>query len=156
MTASDAAASDNFGYHVSISEDYALVGAYYDDDNGSNSGSAYLFHRNGTSWSEIQKYTAYDGLASDYLGMAVSMDNDVAVIGGSQEDTMASNAGAAYIYPIAHKARISVINEQMITHETSANPIPITILNEPAGNFTLTASSSNQSLVPDSSIDIAA
>ena len=42
MTASDGAADDNFGYSVDIDGNYAIVGAYYDDDNGSNSGSAYF------------------------------------------------------------------------------------------------------------------
>ena len=43
LTASDGAASDFFGRSVSISGDYAIVGAHWDDDNGSNSGSAYIF-----------------------------------------------------------------------------------------------------------------
>jgi len=43
LTASDAAASDWFGFSVAISSNRALVGAYLDDDGGSASGSAYLF-----------------------------------------------------------------------------------------------------------------
>ncbi len=43
LTASDGAANDAFGWSVGISGDYAIVGAYGDDDKGSNSGSAYLF-----------------------------------------------------------------------------------------------------------------
>ena len=46
LTASDGAGSDYFGYSVSISGDglTAIVGAYRDDDKGSNSGSAYIFN----------------------------------------------------------------------------------------------------------------
>ena len=51
LTASDAAGNDNFGYAVSISGDTALIGAYKDDDNGSNSGSAYIFEK-GMGWAE--------------------------------------------------------------------------------------------------------
>ena len=44
ITASDGAASDQFGQSVSISGDYAIVGATVDDNNnGINSGSAYLY-----------------------------------------------------------------------------------------------------------------
>ena len=43
ITASDAAADDYFGNSVSISGDYAIVGAILDDDDGINSGSAYIF-----------------------------------------------------------------------------------------------------------------
>ena len=39
---------------VSISGDYAIVGAYDDDD---GKGSAYIFKRDGTSWSQQQKLT---------------------------------------------------------------------------------------------------
>ncbi|MDP6297771.1 MAG: FG-GAP repeat protein, partial [Candidatus Marinimicrobia bacterium] len=43
IVASDAAASDQFGNSVAIDGDYAIVGAYGDDDAGSNSGSAYVY-----------------------------------------------------------------------------------------------------------------
>jgi hypothetical protein len=32
-----------FGFSVSIDGDYAIVGALYDGDNGTNSGSAYVY-----------------------------------------------------------------------------------------------------------------
>ena len=43
ITATDGAANDWFGFSVSISGDYAIVGAWRDDDNGFGSGSAYLY-----------------------------------------------------------------------------------------------------------------
>lgn len=43
MTASDAAESDNFGFSVALDGETAVVGAYRDDDAGSQSGSAYVF-----------------------------------------------------------------------------------------------------------------
>ena len=43
LTASDGALDDQFGISVSISGGWVIVGAYRDDDNGTNSGSAYLF-----------------------------------------------------------------------------------------------------------------
>ena len=43
LTAADAAAYDRFGYSVSISGDTAIAGAFQDDDNGLESGSAYIF-----------------------------------------------------------------------------------------------------------------
>ena len=63
LTASDGAAGDQFGFSVSLSGDRALVGARFDDDNGSDSGSAYVFDFNGTAWSETAKLTASDGAA---------------------------------------------------------------------------------------------
>ncbi len=43
LTSSDAAAEDNFGHTVALSGDTALVGARFDDDAGSDSGSAYVY-----------------------------------------------------------------------------------------------------------------
>ena len=43
LLASDGAEGDFFGRSVSVSADLALVGAYFDDDKGTNSGSAYVF-----------------------------------------------------------------------------------------------------------------
>ncbi|PHQ78671.1 MAG: hypothetical protein COB69_09490 [Phycisphaera sp.] len=37
---------DRFGISVSVSGDTAVIGAYADDDNGTNSGSAYVFDLN--------------------------------------------------------------------------------------------------------------
>ncbi len=51
LTADDGAAADCFGCSVGISGDYAIVGAYGDDDNGSDSGSAYIFGLSGAVWS---------------------------------------------------------------------------------------------------------
>jgi len=43
LTASDAAAGDQFGWSVSVGGDTAIVGSAFDDDGGSFSGSAYIF-----------------------------------------------------------------------------------------------------------------
>jgi len=43
LLASDGATEDRFGNSVSISGDYTIIGAEGDDDNGEESGSAYVF-----------------------------------------------------------------------------------------------------------------
>ena len=43
LIASDGAAFDYFGYSASISGGTVVVGAYYDDDDGTDSGSAYVY-----------------------------------------------------------------------------------------------------------------
>ena len=71
LTASDAAGSDNFGFSVAVSGDTAVVGAFGDDDRGLNSGSAYVFTRTGTTWTQQAKLTASDGAQFDNFGRAV-------------------------------------------------------------------------------------
>jgi len=55
ITASDGAAEDFFGWSVSISGDYAVVGAKNDEYNSNDAGSAYVFKRTGSSLTEIAK-----------------------------------------------------------------------------------------------------
>ena len=98
LTAPDGMDEDLFGYSVSISGDYAIVGSHYDDDNGSESGSAYIFYRSGTNWTEQTKLTAPDGAAYDWFGYTVSINGDYAAIGAHWDDDNGSNSGSAYIF----------------------------------------------------------
>ena len=58
----------------------------------------YIFERTGTTWTEVKKITASDAAASDEFGVSVAIDGTTAVVGSLNEDTKASNAGAAYIF----------------------------------------------------------
>jgi alpha-tubulin suppressor-like RCC1 family protein len=98
LTASDAEASDYFGWSVSISGDYAIVGAKYEDDGGPNAGAAYIFKRNGTSWSQEAKLTASDAYDNDQFGHSVSISGDYAIVGAWYEDDGGADAGATYIF----------------------------------------------------------
>lgn len=50
LTAPDGAAEDRFGWSVSISGSDVIVGAVFDDDKGSDSGSAYMFRKDCPDW----------------------------------------------------------------------------------------------------------
>ena len=67
LTASDGATFDGFGLSVAINGDKVVVGADGDDDNGPESGSAYVFTRNGNIWTEQAKLLASDGATGDRL-----------------------------------------------------------------------------------------
>lgn len=98
LTASDAAADDQFGYAVGVSGDTIVVGSRFDDDKGLSSGSAYIFTRSGTTWSQQEKLTASDGAANDQFGHAVSISNDTVVIGAYGDDDTADSSGSSYVF----------------------------------------------------------
>jgi len=112
LVASDGDVSESFGYSVCISEEYAIVGAPYDDHNVShsdslrNAGSAYIFKRDGSIWIEQQKLVPSNRRREDYFGMAVSINGDYAIIGAPLKEHYISvfdsvkNAGAAYIFKL--------------------------------------------------------
>ena len=95
---SDGAAGDQFGNSVSISGDYAVMGARYDDDNGSSSGSAYVFKRTGPSWVQEAKLLSSDGAADDWFGFSVSISGDYAVVGAFGDDDNGTSSGSAYVF----------------------------------------------------------
>ncbi|MDH4140281.1 MAG: FG-GAP repeat protein, partial [Coriobacteriia bacterium] len=98
LFAADGASGDYFGYAVSIDEDTCVIGARWDDDDGPDSGSAYVFTREGDTWSEQAKLTASDGASGDYFGYSVSIDGDTCVIGAHGDDDEGLNSGSAYVF----------------------------------------------------------
>jgi hypothetical protein len=99
LTAFDGAAFDNFGLSVAVAGDTAVVGRPSDETApGFNTGSAYVFVRSGTAWTQQAKLTASDGAAFDQLGWSVALAGDTAVVGAPFDDTAAEDAGSAYVF----------------------------------------------------------
>ena len=100
VIASDGAAEDYFGVSVALSGDTALVGAYGDDVGAnSNQGSAYVFTRSGTTWTQQGQLTASDGAADDLFGYSVALSGDTALVGAWRDDVGANyDQGSAYVF----------------------------------------------------------
>ncbi|MEN8178026.1 MAG: choice-of-anchor D domain-containing protein [Pseudomonadota bacterium] len=100
LIASDAAANDKFGFSIDMDGDNLAIGAYTDDDNGTDAGSVYVFSRDTTGvWNEQLKLLSSDGVDYDYLGFSVGVSASTVVAGAYLQDTaMGANAGAAYIF----------------------------------------------------------
>ena len=91
----DVTGNDSFGESTSLSGDYAIVGAFRDSDLGLNSGSAYVFKREGTTWMQQAKLTASDGSANDNFGGSVSLSGDYTLIGARGDDDF---RGSVYVF----------------------------------------------------------
>jgi len=99
IVASDRAAEDKFGV-VSISGNYAVVGAYTEDEDATggntllDAGSAYIFERDTSgNWSEVQKIVASDRAAGNRFGYPVSISGEHIIVG---DNYLAG--GHAYIF----------------------------------------------------------
>ena len=98
LTAADGAAGDQFGVSVSVSGDTAVIGTVFDDDDGSDSGSAYVFIRSGTTWTHQDKLTTAEGAAGDQFGVSVSISGNTAVVGANFGDGIVADSGSAYVF----------------------------------------------------------
>lgn len=95
---SDGATGDQAGWSVALSGETAIVGVWLDDDNGAESGSAYVFVRNGQSWTEQQKIVPTDGGLDQRFGISVAIDGDTTVISAMVDDDLGPESGSAYVY----------------------------------------------------------
>ena len=99
----DGAAADRFGWSVAISGATAIVGAFEHDDNGTDSGSAYLFDT--TTGRQIAKLLASDGAAFDAFGWSVAISPDsigtTAIVGAWGDDDNGTDSGSAYLFDAA-------------------------------------------------------
>ena len=103
----DADVGDESGISVAISGDFALVGAWTEDDDvmGNNpfvdAGAAYIFERDATgTWTEVQKIVASDRATEDRFGKSVAIDGNHLVVGAHLKNIDANNikVGAAYVF----------------------------------------------------------
>jgi len=97
IKASDATTNDFFGAYVAVGSGRIVVGAYGDDDNGNNSGSAYIFDLNGI---QLAKIKPSDGAASDGFGTSVAVGSGRIVVGAYGDDDNGSSSGSAYIFDL--------------------------------------------------------
>ena len=97
LLAADGTDGDQFGRSVAVSADGStvVVGAYGDDDKGTNSGSVYVFTKQANgSYLQSQKLTASDGAANDRFGFSVAVSNTSVVVGAFNH----LNKGAVYVF----------------------------------------------------------
>jgi hypothetical protein len=109
LKASNTDARDWFGLSVAISGNTVVVGAPDEDSSGirvngsqgngaGGSGAAYVFVRNGTTWTQEAYLKASTVGAGIRFGWDVDIEGDRAVVGAYKENQYRPHSGAAYIY----------------------------------------------------------
>ena len=90
--------ADRFGEAVDLDGDRALVSAFSDDHVFPDAGSAFIFDLVGGSWVQSAKLTASDAASKQFLGDAVALDGDTALVGALRADLF---TGAVYVFELA-------------------------------------------------------
>lgn len=124
LTASDGAAFDQFGFSLALDGDTVVIGARQDDDLGVDSGSVYVFRRDGTSWVEQSKLTASDGASGDRFGYSVALESNTVVVGAYLDDDMGIDSGSAYVFSL-------LSNETPAGEDVFVRPSPVDEFGDP-------------------------
>jgi hypothetical protein len=95
ITASNAAAGDEFGFALALRSGTAVLGAVGADGHAPKSGAAYVFERRRRQWVETARLTASEEATSQLFGFSVSALVDLVVV-GAPGDRKAT--GAAYVF----------------------------------------------------------
>ena len=91
-----------FGRSVALDGDVALVGAFGDATDGSETGAVYAYHRAADGiWGTATRILAADGSGGDAFGFPVALDGDTALVGATGDDTNGFDAGAVYVYRVS-------------------------------------------------------
>ncbi len=99
LVPSDGAPTDNFGVSVAISGNTIVVGAdQHDHSSITDAGCAYVFTRNGNSWTQQAKLVAGDATGSSFLGRAVGISGNTAIATAIGTDVTAQDTGSAYVF----------------------------------------------------------
>lgn len=94
----DGASQDYFGFSLDFNGTHLVVGAPFNDENGLNAGAVYIYEFDGTTFNFVKKNMAGSGAAGDEYGRSVSIGDTTIIVGSPQDDDLATNAGAAYVY----------------------------------------------------------
>ena len=121
IVSSDRGVYDEFGFSVSISGNYAIVGEPFGDEDASgnntmgSAGCAYIFERDTNGdWVQVQKIVASDRATQGYFGSSVSVSGDYAIVGAHyKNDTTGADtilySGSAYVFKTNNATGIGVI-----------------------------------------------
>ena len=108
---------DRFGSSVALHENTAVIGAYGKDEVGTDSGAAYVFVRNGASWTQQAKLTPRGAVPGDYFGFAVAVYENYALVGAHLSDAAGPDSGVAYLF--ARNGATWIQDQQLIPSDIS-------------------------------------
>lgn len=101
----DGEAYDRFGQFIDIDNGIVVVSAASSDDNGEDSGSAYVF--NASTGAQIAKLLPDDGEAGDNFGRSVGISNGTVVVGAYRNSDNGISSGSAYLFSAAGGTQIA-------------------------------------------------
>jgi len=105
IIAGDGAPFDSFGWRVALNKNNALIGAWGDDENGKDSGSAYLF--NLATGKLIWKIYPDDPTPGATFGSSIAISDNTIIIASPSDNTFGEYSGSAYLFDLNSETQIT-------------------------------------------------
>lgn len=100
LTVNDGTVYDTFGRSVSVSGDYMAAGF----EEGSFTGSVYVYKYDGAAWVQQAKLGPPDGTVSDEFGLSVAISGNHIIAGAYGDSESGYDSGAAYMFKLENGA----------------------------------------------------
>ncbi len=120
-----------FGHSVASWAEYIIVGAPRDSSSFNEQGRAYVFHYEGTTWVEEDTLEAPDGMADDWFGWSVAIDeipgyHAVALVGEHRDynSELGYKTGAVYSFKRIDDRRKWKYEQKLVSDYVDPNPEP--------------------------------
>lgn len=121
LMANDAAQSDEFGAAVALSGDLLVVGAPHAANVFTDyQGSAYVFTRVGTVWTQHQKLRANSSPVYDRFGEAVALSGNTIAV-GAPSDRVGMNTRQGSVYVFAREGAGWALQQQVRANDGAAD-----------------------------------
>ena len=163
LKASNTGAGDRFGRSVAVDGDTIVVGAPREasaatgvggdpfDDTATHSGAAYVFGRNGSTWTQEAYLKSSDTAAYDNFGETVAIDGDTAVVGapfdyGGGAVFVFVRSGSTWSQQACLKASNADVNDRFgFALDVSADRVLVGAINEASAATTIDGDASDNS-----------
>lgn len=109
LIASDGSPYDYFGWSVSIGDGYLVIGSKGNDENGHDTGAAYLYKYIDGDWVERAKLISSDASISQSFGTIVTIDTKHIAVGTAQY--YGNRNISVYVYNLLHMRSVKKVNE---------------------------------------------
>lgn len=121
--ASDSDPNQSFGNSVSLNNGTLLIGAIGDDQNGDNSGAAYIFNLDADKslWKESQKLLPNDGDAFDWFGGSLGVTDEFAIVGAMFDDENGESSGSVYSFVREPLTGSWIQQQKLVPSDTGAD-----------------------------------
>ncbi|MDF1809515.1 MAG: hypothetical protein P1U42_07455, partial [Phycisphaerales bacterium] len=109
LTPDDGESGDAFGRSLAFHEGILVVGAYLDDDNGSNSGSAYIF--DAITGQQQSKIHAPEGNINELFGLSIEIEDGLVIVGVARDADFGQDSGSIHLFNATNGEYIQKITQ---------------------------------------------